>query len=165
PNTEKGEDTLSTLNADVRAQLGLAEDADDAAVLAALAGLKTQAEAAPAKVAAAAAASDEMKAEIGRLSGELAEIRASAAADTKKAIFDKALGEGRIKGADRKSWEDRYDRAPEVTVEILASIAPQTHPTVLAGHAGNGDADFAHGDGISDTDYNAIFGIDAKTGA
>ncbi|WP_431729765.1 2'-5' RNA ligase family protein [Verrucosispora sp. TAA-831] len=161
PNTEKGEDPVSTLSTELLTRLGLAEGADEKAALAAIDVLKTQAEQAPVQVAAAAAATDEMKGEIGRLSGELAEIRASAAASAKTALFERVTREGRIKPADRKSWENRYDKHPEVITEILASIAPQAAvPTALTGQAGSGDEI-----GDVDSEYEAMCAaIDGPTG-
>ncbi|MFY1595481.1 2'-5' RNA ligase family protein [Micromonospora sp. WMMD737] len=136
PNTDPKEDPVSTLSTDVRSRLGLANDADDAAVMAALAELKTKADAAPSPDQVAAAR-DEMKNQIAELSGELAKIKASAAADAKKALFDGAVREGRIKPADREGWEARYERAPEVITEILASIAPNTAvPVAATGYTG-----------------------------
>ncbi|WP_328344812.1 2'-5' RNA ligase family protein [Micromonospora sp. NBC_00421] len=143
PSTDpKGEDPVSTLSTDVRSRLGLTEDADDTAILAALDALKTKADEQPnpEQVAASAARDDEMKAEIARLSGELARINASAAADTKKNLFDGAVAAGKLKPADREGWEARYDRAPEVITEILASIAPNTAvPVAASGYTGGDD--------------------------
>ncbi|MFC0504234.1 2'-5' RNA ligase family protein [Micromonospora costi] len=158
PNTDPKEDPVSTLSTDVRSRLGLPEDADDNAVMAALADLKAKADAAPnpEQVAASTAATNEMKAEITRLSTELAKINASAAADAKKALFDGAVQTGRIKPADRATWEERYDRAPEVTADILASLAPNTAVPVAASGF-TGDVDMA---GV-DTEYEALVaGID-----
>lgn len=155
PNTDPKEDPVSTLSTDVRSRLGLPENADDATVLAALADLKAKADAAP-NPEQVAAARDEMKAQITELSAELAKIKASAAADAKKALFDDAVRSGRIKPAEREKWEERYDRAPEVTADILASLAPNTAVPVLA--AGfTGDTDMT---GV-DAEYEALVaGID-----
>ncbi len=143
-NELEGDRPVSTLSADVRSRLGLTDDADDAAVVAALEALKTKAdtpsEPSPEQVAASAAARDEMKAEITRLSTELASIKASSAADAKKAFFDQVVTEGRIAPADRAGWEARFDRAPDVIREVLASIAPNTAvPVQAAGYTGTGD--------------------------
>ncbi len=156
---------MSTLSTDVRSRLGLPDDADDSAILAALDGLKQQAEKpaepSPEQVAASAAARDEMKAEITRLSTELASIKASSAADAKKAFFDTVVNEGRIAPADREGWEARFDRAPDVIREVLASIAPNTAvPVQAAGYTGTGD------EGVTDqidVEYERLFG--EKAGA
>ncbi|MEU7170322.1 2'-5' RNA ligase family protein [Micromonospora tulbaghiae] len=166
PSTEpKGEDPVSTLSTDVRSRLGLATDADDAAVLAALADLQSKADQTAEQVAASAADRDEMKTEIARLSGELARINASAAADAKKALFDGAVRDGKLKPADRDGWEARYDKAPEVITEILASIAPNTAvPVAASGYTG--DAEAAGPDAL-DVEYARLFGADntEKAGA
>ncbi|WP_433460705.1 phage protease [Micromonospora sp. CA-248212] len=164
PSTEpKGEDPVSTLSTDVRSRLGLADDADDNAVLAALVELKSKADQQPSaeQVAASAAARDEMKTEIERLSGELAKIHASAAADAKTALFDAAVRAGKLKPAERDGWEARYDRAPEVITEILASIAPNTAvPVAASGYTGDTEA---QGVDPFDADYAHFFG--EKAGA
>lgn len=132
--TEPKEDPVSDLS-EIRSRLGLPDDADDAATLAAIDALKSKAETPtpdPELVAASTAARDEMKTEIERLSGELATIKASAAADAKRALFDAAVQAGKLKPADREGWEARYDRAPDVISEILASIAPNTAVPVMA---------------------------------
>ena len=51
------------------------------------------------------------------------------------ALFDAAVQAGKLKPADRESWEARYDRAPDVISEILASIAPNTAVPVAASTA------------------------------
>ncbi|MFI7073574.1 2'-5' RNA ligase family protein [Micromonospora sediminicola] len=163
PSTEpKGEDHVSTLSTDVRSRLGLPTDADDAAVLAALADLQSKADHTAEQVNASAADRDEMKNEIARLSGELARINASAAADAKKALFDGAVRDGKLKPADRDGWEARYDKAPEVITEILASIAPNTAvPVAASGYTG--DAETAGPDPI-DAEYERLFNTE-KAGA
>ncbi|MFJ8690291.1 phage protease [Micromonospora wenchangensis] len=167
PNTDPKEtDTVSTLSTDVRSRLGLTEDADDTAILAALDALKTKADQQPTpeQVAASAAATEEMKNEIGRLSGELAAIRAAAATTAKADLFERVTREGRIKPAERKSWEDRYDKAPEVITEILASIKPNTEvPVAASGYTG--DAEKSGPDAL-DVEYARLFGADTeKAGA
>lgn len=158
-HTDPKEGGVSTLSTDVRSRLGLPEDADDAAILTAVDALKTKADTPtqpdPQQVAAAAAARDEMKAEISRLSTELAEIKAAAAVDAKKALFDRVVDEGRIAPADRAGWESRYDKAPDVIAEVLASIAPNTAvPVSAAGYTGTGD------EGIDDEYEKLVAGID-----
>ncbi|MCX5066650.1 hypothetical protein OOJ91_12250 [Micromonospora lupini] len=163
PNpTDPKEDPVSTLSTDVRSRLGLPATADDAAVLAALDGVKAKADTAP-NPELVAAARDEMKSEITRLSGELAEIRAGAAKTAKQALFDAAVQVGRIKPADRPKWEERYDRAPEVTADILASLAPNTEvPVAATGYTG--DVDQATGEDGYDTLVAGIDGPFATTG-
>ncbi|MEU3452167.1 phage protease [Micromonospora sp. NPDC006766] len=159
PNTEpKGEDPVSTLSNDTRSRLGLPDDADDDAVLAAIDDLKAKADKVNAATAATAA-TDEMKAEISRLSGELAGIKAAAAADTKKALFEHAVRTGRIKPATRESWEKRYDKAPDVITDILASLAPNTEfPTTAPGYTGQE----ASAEELEDAEADKLFAYNGK---
>lgn len=137
------EDPVTDLS-EIRSRLGLADDANPDAILAAVDALKTKADAPTPNTkqvaAAAEAARGEMRTEIQRLSGELATIKAAAAADVKKALFDSAVQTGRLKPADRQGWEDRYDKAPDVIADILASIAPNTEvPVAASGYTGQAD--------------------------
>jgi 2'-5' RNA ligase len=144
PNTpEPKEDHVSDWS-ELSSRLGLDENADKDAILSAVDALKTKADAptqpSPELVAAAAAEKDEMKAEITRLSGELAKINASAAADAKRVLFDGAVRDGKLKPADREGWEARYDRAPDVITEILASTAPNSAvPVAASGYTGQAE--------------------------
>jgi hypothetical protein len=174
------EDRVSELTTGVRQRLGLADDADDATVLAALDALREQANARPevdaeavaaaaqaaedakaqaeAERVAAAAARDAMRSEIERLSTELSEIKAAAAADAKRSLFDRVVGEGRIAPADRESWERRYDQAPEVIAEVLASIATGTAvPVQAAGHTGPAGPDPASDDDLWEREFSKVF--------
>lgn len=151
---------------DIRSRLGLPDDADDAAVLAALdermqpaappdptpepgavapPAVPAQAptpESAPEPVKELVAASakpaepaqpvtasvskgdfDAALAEIGRLSKELATIHTRAQADEKAAFFDGAVRAGRLAPAERKDWETRYDRSPDLVREIVTAKA------------------------------------------
>jgi hypothetical protein len=143
----KEEDPVSDTDlSGLRSRLGLTDDADQEQILSAIDALKAKADTppvpSPEMVAASAAATRaieqaetaraEMQTELQRLSGELASIRASAATSVKTALFDGAVTAGKIKPAERESWEGRYDRAPEVISEILASIAPGTAVPVMA---------------------------------
>lgn len=156
PEPMKEEDPVSTLSENICSRLGLADDADDTAILEAFDRLKAQADkpaeptpdalaasqAATEATAKAEAAQAEMKAEIARLSGELTEIKAEKAADAKTALFAAAIKDGKIKPADRESWEARYDKAPDVIADILASIAPGTAvPVKAAGEIGDPEPD------------------------
>jgi 2'-5' RNA ligase len=182
PDQPTKEDPVSELTAGVRQRLGLADDADDATILTALDALKTladtptpdeQAVAAAALAAeraetdrvAAAVARTEMSTEISRLSGELAAIKAAAAVTAKKALFDRVSSEGRITPDDRESWEARYDKAPDVIAEVLASIAPGTAvPVVAAGTTGPPEPDTdTHDDTWWAQNEQALFGPSASS--
>lgn len=165
PNTEPKEDPVSDLS-EFRSRLGLDDTADEAAILAALdARLQStdtnptppepDTEPTPTPVPAptpeptpqptpapqASEASDELRTELARVSAELAEIRAREAAAVKASVIDGAVKAGKIKPAERKSWENRYDQAPTVITDVLNSIAAGTAvPVAPAGYTGNTEA-------------------------
>lgn len=174
PNTDpKGAGPVSTLSTDVRSRLGLAEDADDVAVLAALDALKVPAKPAdpdPETVAASAAAEKEnleLRAEVKllaeqvqKVSAELAETKAAKAETVKASVLDDAQRQGKFTPADREKWLKDYDDAPTVVTRILASIAPGTAvPVAASGYTGEGDVTASanpYGD-ISDADMARFF--------
>lgn len=143
--TPTEEDSVS-LSDDMRSRLGLADDADETAALAAIDALKAQAEktpeptpemvaasaAATEKADRAQAAADLMKEELTRVSGELAEIKASAAATVKASFFGGLVTAGKLKPADREVWEQRYDRDPQMVTEILGARADGSEVPVMA---------------------------------
>jgi hypothetical protein len=155
PQPEPKEDLVSDLS-EIRSRLGLSDDADEQAMLAALDELKAKADTPPAPaeptaemVAASTAATkkaEEAEAEktvlasaVGKLteqvtliSGELASVKAEKAATVKASVIGGAVREGKIKPADREQWENDYDEAPGVTTRILASISPGTAVPVMA---------------------------------
>jgi hypothetical protein len=141
-NTQEGDDmSLSG----VRSRLGLPDDADEAAVLAALDELKTKADTpaaqTPEPVAAAAKRDEQFAAAISQittLSEELAAVKAEKAAEKKAAFFAAASQQGKISPADRPSWEERYDKAPDLIAEIIGAMAPGTAvPVAAAGYVGD----------------------------
>lgn len=190
-NTE--EDNMSTLTSDVRSRLGLADDATDEDVLAAIDTLQTppaadpvvasavdaegedggagddeastdapQAAPAAAEPVAVASINDEAMAEIKRLSAELAAIKAKESAGVKKALFDDAVKAGKITPAERKSWETRYDKAPEVITDVISAMAPGVAvPVDSAGYTGSADTTTD----AQNAEFDRLFSTPAKTGA
>jgi len=70
---------------------------------------------------------------------ELAKIKAKEAATVRASVLDSAIADGKITPADRGTWEQRYDAAPDVTTSVLADIrAGSAFPTHPAGHADPG---------------------------
>lgn len=152
PITEpKEEDPVSDLS-EVRSRLGLAEDADETAIYAALDELKTKATAErqpdPAQAAAVqaqAAENVELRKEVDLLNAgmeavtaELAATKAEKAASTKKAVLDEAEKAGKFKPADRAQWETDYDEAPAAVTRMLARIAEGTAvPVTATGYTGS----------------------------
>ncbi|MEV5819288.1 phage protease [Micromonospora haikouensis] len=151
PNTDPKEDPVSTLSTDVRSRLGLTEDADDNAVMAALDALHTKATAQPdtEQVAASAKAeNDELRKEVQVLASQvqtmstrLAAAEAEKTATVKASILDEAQRLGKFTPADRERWEKDYDDAPAVVTRVLASIAAGTAvPTSVSGYTGSADS-------------------------
>lgn len=142
----KEEDPVSTTDLSAfRSRLGLDDTADEAAITAAIDALKVKAEtpeATPEMVAASAAAEtekDELRKEVQVLASqvktvttELAATKAEKAATVKASVFDAAIKDGKIKPADRETWETDYDQAPAAVTRVLASIAVGTAVPVLA---------------------------------
>lgn len=170
PNTNPTEeDPVSDLSA-FRSRLGLADDADEAAVLAALDARlqptdpnpdpEPEPEPTPDPEPVAAA---QYAAELRRVSEELARIKAREAEQTKASILDSAVKAGKIRPADRDDWSNRYDQAPEVITDVLASIADGTAvPVDQAGYTGTTETD--SGQAWDDAEYARIFGTNTTQG-
>jgi hypothetical protein len=146
------EDPVS-LSDDMRSRLGLADDADEVAALAAIDELKAKAERTPEPtpemVAASAAAvekaeqSEQEKSELRKevtvlasqvktMSDELAATKAEKFATVKASVIGDAVKAGKIKPAEREQWEVDYDEAPNAITRVLASIAAGTAVPVAA---------------------------------
>lgn len=153
PDQPTKEDDMSLT--EVRQRLGLADDAEETAVLAAIDELKTKADAQPdpQQVAAAVAEKDELTKEVGVLKGQveamsakLAESEAEKAATIKASVLDTAQTEGKFKAHEREQWEKDYDESPAVVTRVLASIAKGAAvPVTVQGSVGN-PIDVAAGD-------------------
>lgn len=165
PSTTE-EDRVSELTAGVRQRLGLPDDADEAAVLAALDERLTAptpnpepepepepapqeppsvAQRQPEPVSVSASGPDPalvqqmamLKEQVEALSAQLAAVNAEKAAAVKASVLDEAQKAGKFTPAQRDVWERHYDAAPEVTASVLASIAPGTAvPVAASGHTG-----------------------------
>jgi hypothetical protein len=175
PETTK-EDPVS-LSDDMRSRLGLADDADEAAALAAIDALKTKADTVsepPAELVAASAAAvaerDELQKEVSVLASqmqqvttELAAVKAKEAATVKASVLDEAQQQGKFPPSQRDQWATDYDAAPAAVTRILASIAPGTAvPVAASGYTGTGDEAT---DTKFDTDYDRYFRTTEKAGA
>lgn len=162
--TEMKEDIVSDLS-EFRSRLGLSDDADQAAVLAAIDALKTKAdtppEPTPEQVAASAAAAEEAERKVAAATAEAADLRkeveilastvkdvtaklaaseAEKTASVKASVLDAAIKDGKIAPAAREQWEKDYDEAPAAVTRVLASIAPGTAvPVTVAGETGDPD--------------------------
>jgi hypothetical protein len=182
-STETKEDLVSTTMSGLRSRLGLTDDADEAAVLAAVDALKAKADAPPepnpeqvAASAAKAKENDDLRAKVAEqqkevtvlasqvktMSDELAAEKAAKAATVKASILDEAQKQGKFAPAAREQWDKDYDEAPAAVTRILASIAPGTAvPVVAAGYTGTGEE---VADSTFDRDYEAFFRTE-KAGA
>lgn len=163
PTTEKEEDPVSDLS-EFRSRLGLADDADDAAIRAALdaklAEADKPAEPDPAVIAEAEAVKAEnadLRAEVEKLgakvesmSAKLAATEADNAAKAKASVLDEAQRLGKFKPANRAEWEKDYDENPGVTTRMLARIKPGTEvPVAPSGTVGSAEPE-------NDDDFDAI---------
>ncbi|MGI5247783.1 phage protease [Dactylosporangium sp. CA-139066] len=182
--TTDQEDNMS-LSA-IRARLGLADDADEAAVLAALDAKlpgetgdgATQPDtpaAAPEPVAASPAKPALPDGVVTIDAATLAELRRGAqlgiqAAERQRvaerdAAIAAARDDGRISPARVEHWTRAWEADPDGTRETLASLEPGLMvPTVMAGETGTGEE---HADplGVSESeagDWARMLGIDAK---
>jgi hypothetical protein len=157
PTTQE-EDPVSDLSA-IRSRLGLADDADEAALDAQAATPATDPPptatdpvtppitepAAEVPVAAVADVAEawrrESTAQMAAMSKELADIKAEKAAAAKAAVLDSAVRAGKFRPAEMADWARRYDEHPGVTTDILASIAAGTAVPVAAAAAGYAGTD------------------------
>lgn len=168
PTTEPKEDRVSTDLSAFRSRLGLDETADEAAVLAALDARlapepptepvpdpepdpepASEPDREPELVAAAATPAVDpklahevalLKQQVTAMSGQLAAANKEKADAVKASVLDTAQREGKFKPADRAAWESNYDKAPDVTASVLASIAPGTAvPVQAAGATGTAE--------------------------
>lgn len=175
-NELEGDRPVSTLSADMRSRLGLADDADEAAALAAIDALKVKAETPPEpnpeQVAASAAAAREneelrqevkvLASQVESMSSKLAATEAEKAASVKASVLGEAQRLGKFKPADREQWEKDYDDAPAVVTRTLARIAAGAEvPVVAAGYTGTGEEP---ADAAFDKDYETHFRTE-KAGA
>lgn len=176
PTTEKEEDPVSDLS-EFRSRLGLADDADETAILAAfdakLAETPKPAEPDPAvtaEVEAAKAENADLRKEVEKLGGivesmsaKLAATEADNAAKAKASVLDAAQKQGKFKPVDRADWEKDYDENPGVTTRTLARIKPGTEvPVTAAGEVGSAEAE---GDDDFDTIMARLDGPLATKGA
>lgn len=129
PDQPTKEDDMSLT--EVRQRLGLADDADEVAILAAVDDLKAKAEAQ--SVAASAAAEQEkteltkqvqiLDSKVQELTSQIAASAAEKRAAEKADLLDKAQRAGKFTPAERAQWEADYDEAPGAVTRVLASIA------------------------------------------
>lgn len=171
PNRESGMDPK-----ELRAALGLAEDAGDEAVVAAIAAGREAGERATklaADLDAITAAGDgqvayadltaklaAQEAQIETLRG-LAEQGVAAARTLYERERDEKLAtavrERRLAPAQVAEWTTKYDAAPDVVSELLGTLTPRTDLSAdPQGHEGKGTADEQAA--LADAAYSAFFG-------
>ncbi len=165
PTTEPEEDEVSTDLSDISSRLGLTDDADVTAIAAAIDDLKVKADTIPqadpnaqAEAEAQAALNADLNAKVDMLTeqvqnmgSQLAAANAEKATATRTAVLDAAQAAGKYTPADRATWEARYDRSPDVTTDVLASIPDYSAvPFVAAGTTGPAEPDLRN-----DADWDA----------
>jgi hypothetical protein len=177
--------TLAEFTPKMRELLGVADDATDEAVEAALQALSdkatTPAQSPPILEPATAAQGDQQPspasqpvagdveqlvaaalapvlAQVTSLSDQLAARNAAEAATRRETVLASAVTDGKITPAAVDEWIEQYDAAPAVVTKILAAMAPGTAMTVAAsGHTGAGSPT------DDDAFYKQLFG-DPKQG-
>lgn len=107
----------------LRQKLGVSEDADEATILAALDEALEERSDPQVNTDEAPAVVEPYKAEIQRQSEQIAQLVKDNAARAKAEFFDSLVGDGKLKPADRPTWEARYEEAPGVTKDILGARA------------------------------------------
>lgn len=180
PTNQEDDMSLSA----IRARLGLGDDADEAAVLAALdAKLPTDAggdapdspAVEPAPVPVAAAKPQLPDGVVAIDASTLAELRRGAqlgiqAAERQRVsdrdrVIDDAVAAGKISPARKEHWVKSWEADPDGTKDTLASLeAGLVVPVVMAGATGDGE-ELADLDGFSDAaadTWARQLGIDAK---
>jgi hypothetical protein len=143
-------------------RLGLADDVDEAAVLAAVDDLLTKVATPAPELVAASAARDEMAKRVELLgeqlktvTQQLSEVHAERAAAVKARVLDDAQRDGKFAPADREAWAKRYDDAPQVVTDVLASIATGTAvPVSPIGRSGSVEAAT---DAEDDAEFDRLF--------
>lgn len=173
PNPEPTEEDPVSLSETMRSRLGLDENADEKAALAAIDALITKADQQPnpEQVAAAAEKRTELEkevqvlaAQVQSVTAQLAATKAAEAATVKASVLDAAVQAGKIAPADREQWAADYDAAPAAITRVLATIAAGTAvPVSAAGYTGTTETGSAGA--FDDAEYNAVFGVTEKAGA
>ncbi|MFY1686485.1 head maturation protease, ClpP-related [Plantactinospora sp. WMMB782] len=175
--TEPKEDPVSDLT-ELRSRLGLADDADETAIVAALDALKAKAEEPheptpdPEQEKAIKAQAEEntalrkevdlLNSRMEAVTNELSAAKAEKAAATKKAVLDEAEKQGKFRPADRAQWETDYDEAPQAVTRMLARIAPGTAVPVTP-HGEATDPDTSDSDADWDREFARIFPPEAAS--
>lgn len=178
PDNRTEEDTLSTDLSDISSRLGLTDDEPDQdAILAAIDELKAKADTptepepdpqAQAEAERMAALNEDLSQKVAMLAeqvqamgSQLAAVNAEKAAATKASVIQAAADRGKFTPADRAAWEARYDKSPEVTTEVLATIPDFTAvPMAMVGETGPAEPS---AEAFNDGEYSRLFG--EKVGA
>jgi hypothetical protein len=130
---------------EVAKRLGLAEDTDEATILAALDDLADKATA-PAPVVPTPAIPEGLALVDASVLSELREQAAAGVAarvqqvkERREALLASAVKDGRISRASRSGWEKRFEVDAEGAEVDLASLTPGLVPMAAAGHGGTVD--------------------------
>lgn len=144
----------------MRQELGLAETADEATIVAALSEALAEQPEAPAAPTVPEGMSlvdntvlDQLRAgaEDGRQAREQQRVEA------RNAAIQAAVESGRIAPASREHFAQLYDADPEGTGELLANLAPGLVPVNEIGHSGDLQPKAA-----GDATYDSLFGSEQK---
>lgn len=138
----------SALRSGVRERLGLADTADDAAILAALDERTNRATAPEGTVLI----DETVLADLKRDAAAGADAMRYMIEARRDGIVAKALAEGRITPATKAAWRKMLDSDEEGTSALLAQMAANSLPVTEIGLAGEADAS------ADDVLYNSMWG-------
>lgn len=168
PPTEHEEaDTMSdTLSKGLRERLGVADDADEATILAALdEALSEQAETKPTANLDAAAIKAALEADgktvvsknvLDELTAQAqagAQARAKQLEEERDATIAKAFSDGKISADRREAWKASWDKDPEGTKADLESLPARFPAGPVKGHQGDPEA---HAEVMTDAEADAL---------
>jgi len=167
PNPTEGEATMPALDEGLRTRLGLAADADEATILAAVdEALNERAEPTPAEPVAAAPAplpegtvviEETMLNELREQAAQGVAARTRQLTEDRDRAIEDAIRAGKTAPARREHWQKSWKADPEGTKELLASLEPGLIPMADIGEPG-GEPDSSG----EDAEYDRAFSTPGK---
>lgn len=124
---------MSTLTEGLRQRLGIAEDADEATILAAVDKLKTQASA-PKLPDGAVPIEKEQLEQLQAAARDGQEAREQQRAESRERLVSAAVADGRVAPARREHWLEALKADPEGAEASLKALAPGLIPVAERGH-------------------------------
>jgi ATP-dependent protease ClpP protease subunit len=134
------DDDMSTLNKGLSQRLGIAENADEASILAAVDELKARADA-PKLPDGAVPIEKEQLEQLQAAARDGQEAREQQRTEHREQLVSAAVKDGRIAASRREHWLTALKADPEGAEESLKALAPGLIPVAELGHAGDDPAD------------------------